>query len=167
MEHYTYNNGLMQAAGGGHLAKVIVCVDGFNLYYGAPKSTPYNQRNSLKGLHGAGNRGGFPAFWCFRFAVVRRAGVPDNLIKVWKGHSQNLMDLYSAQLRHDVAYNIVASARLKHSQFFETQLRACTVRAQIALRKKRKGCRGAATLMNRLLEEMVAGVRFEPTTFEL
>jgi hypothetical protein len=149
------------------LAKVIVCVDGFNLYYGAPKSTPYNQRNSLKGLHGAGNRGGFPAFWCFRFAVVRRAGVPDNLIKVWKGHSQNLMDLYSAQLRHDVAYNIVASARLKHSQFFETQLRACTVGAQIALRKKRKGCRGAATLMNQLLEEMVAGVRFEPTTFGL
>jgi len=60
MEYYTYNNGLMQAAGGGHLAKVIVCVDGFNLYYGAPKSTPYNQRNSLKTLHGARNRGGIP-----------------------------------------------------------------------------------------------------------
>ncbi len=114
-----------------------------------------------------GIEGGFHAFWCFRFAVVRRAGVPDNLIKVWKGHSQNLMELYSAQFRHDVAYNIVASARLKHSQFFETQLRACTVRAQIALRKKRKSCRGAATLMNQLLEEMVAGVRFEPTTFGL
>jgi hypothetical protein len=40
----------------------------------------------------------------FRFAVLRRAGVPENLIKLWLGHSQNLMDLYAAQLRLDVAY---------------------------------------------------------------
>ena len=62
-----------------------------------------DQRNSLKALHGAGNRGGFHAFRRFRFAVLRRAGVPDNLIKLWMGHSQNLMDLYAAQLRYDVA----------------------------------------------------------------
>jgi len=30
--------------------------------------------------------------------------VPENLITLWLGHSQNLMDLYAAQLRHDVAY---------------------------------------------------------------
>jgi hypothetical protein len=30
--------------------------------------------------------------------------VPENLIKQWMGHSQNLMDLYAAQLRLDVAY---------------------------------------------------------------
>jgi len=30
--------------------------------------------------------------------------VPENLIKLWLGHSQNLMDLYAAQLRHDVVY---------------------------------------------------------------
>ena len=30
--------------------------------------------------------------------------MPDNLIKLWMGHSQNLMDLYAAQLRYDVAY---------------------------------------------------------------
>jgi integrase len=63
-----------------------------------------DQRNSLKALHGAGNRGGFHAFRRFRFAVLRRAGVPENLIKLWLGHSQNLMDLYAAQLRLDVAY---------------------------------------------------------------
>ena len=63
-----------------------------------------DQRNSLKALHGAGNRGGFHAFRRFRFAVLRRAGVPENLIKLWLGHSQNLMDLYAAQLRYDVAY---------------------------------------------------------------
>ena len=34
-----------------------------------------DQRNSLKALHGAGNRGGFHAFRRFRFAVLRKAGV--------------------------------------------------------------------------------------------
>jgi integrase len=63
-----------------------------------------DQRNSLKALHGAGNRGGFHAFRRFRFAVLRKAGVPDNLTKLWMGHSQNLIDLYAAQLRYDVAY---------------------------------------------------------------
>jgi hypothetical protein len=29
---------------------------------------------------------------------------PENLIKLRLGHSQNLKDLYAAQLRHDVAY---------------------------------------------------------------
>jgi len=53
---------------------------------------------------GAGNRVGFHAFRRFRFAKLRRTGVPDNLIKLCMGHSQNLMDLYAAQLRHGVAY---------------------------------------------------------------
>jgi integrase len=35
-----------------------------------------DQSNSLKALHGAGNRGGFHAFRCFRFAVLRRGGCP-------------------------------------------------------------------------------------------
>ena len=30
--------------------------------------------------------------------------MPENLINPWMGHSQNLMDLYAAQLRYDVAY---------------------------------------------------------------
>jgi hypothetical protein len=40
----------------------------------------------------------------FRFSLLRRAGVSENLIKQWLGHSQNLVDLYAAQLRYDVAY---------------------------------------------------------------
>jgi integrase len=55
-------------------------------------------------LHRAGKRGGFHAFRRFRFTVLRKAGVPDNLIKQWLGHSQNLIDHYAAQLQHDVAY---------------------------------------------------------------
>lgn len=65
---------------------------------------PLDQRDTLKALHGAGKRGGFHAFRRFRFAVLRKAGVPDNLIKQWLGHSQNLLDLYAAQLQLDVAY---------------------------------------------------------------
>jgi hypothetical protein len=37
-------------------------------------------------------------------AVLRGGGVPDNLFKLWLGHSQNLMDRYAAQLRYDLAY---------------------------------------------------------------
>jgi integrase len=50
-----------------------------------------DQGNSLKALHAAGNRGGYHAFRRFRFAVLRKAGVPDDLIKLWLGHSQNLI----------------------------------------------------------------------------
>jgi hypothetical protein len=57
-----------------------------------------------KALHGAGNRGGFHAFRRFRFAILRKAGVPESLIKLWMGHSQNLIDLYAAQLRYDETY---------------------------------------------------------------
>src|SRR5258708_17625958 len=31
-------------------------------------------------------------------------GAPDDLIKLWLGHSQNLIDLYAAQLRYDETY---------------------------------------------------------------
>jgi len=40
----------------------------------------------------------------FVFAVLRKAGVPDDLIKPWLGLSQNLIDLYAAQLRYDETY---------------------------------------------------------------
>jgi integrase len=46
-----------------------------------------DQRNSLKARTEQGTEGGFHAFRRFRFAVLRRAGVPNNLIKLWLGHS--------------------------------------------------------------------------------
>lgn len=63
-----------------------------------------DSRNLLDVLHRAGKRGGFHAFRRFRFAVLRKAGVPEDLMKLWLGHSQNLIDLYAAQLRFDEAY---------------------------------------------------------------
>jgi hypothetical protein len=55
-------------------------------------------------LQRAGRQGGNHAFRRFRFAVLRKAGIPDGLIKLWLGHSQNLIDLYAAQLRYDETY---------------------------------------------------------------
>ena len=63
-----------------------------------------DSRNVLDVLQQAGRQGGYHAFRRFRFAVLRKAGVPDDLIKLWLGHSQNLMDLYAAQLRYDETY---------------------------------------------------------------
>jgi integrase len=69
-----------------------------------PTGRVLNPRNSPKVLHGAGNRGGLHTFRRFRFSVLRRAGVPENLIQQRLGHSQNLVDLYAAQLRYDETY---------------------------------------------------------------
>ena len=44
-----------------------------------------DQRNVLDVLHQAGKRGGFHVFRRFRFAVLRKAGVPDDLIKTVAG----------------------------------------------------------------------------------
>jgi integrase len=63
-----------------------------------------DSRNVLDVLQQAGRQGGYHAFRRFRFAILRKAGVPDDLIKLWLGHSQNLIDLYAAQLRYDETY---------------------------------------------------------------
>jgi integrase len=63
-----------------------------------------DQRNVLDALHKVGKRGGFHVFRRFRFALLRKAGVPEHLIKLWLGHSQDLTDRYAAQLYEDVAY---------------------------------------------------------------
>jgi hypothetical protein len=61
-----------------------------------------DQRSALNELHTTGKRGGFHIFRRFRFAALRKARMPDHLIKLWMGHSQNLMDRYAAQLDMDI-----------------------------------------------------------------
>jgi len=117
-----------------------------------------DQRNSLKALHGAGNRGGFHAFRRFRFAVLRRAGVPENLIKQWLGHSQNLIDLYAAQLLYDETYRRESCEKAGLGLNWANW--AINPKHQFARRLLRK------TILKQDLE-MVAGVRFELTTFGL
>jgi integrase len=52
----------------------------------------------------AGRTIGFHVFRRYRAAVLRKARVPEDLIKLWLGHAQGLTDRYAAQLRDDVAY---------------------------------------------------------------
>jgi hypothetical protein len=63
-----------------------------------------DQRNVFDALHIVGKRGGFHVFRRFRFALLRKEGIPEHLIKLWLGHPQDLTDRYAAQLNEDVAY---------------------------------------------------------------
>src|SRR5580692_6958944 len=38
------------------------------------------------------------------FCGTPQGGVPDDLIKLWLGHSQDLIDLYAAELQYDETY---------------------------------------------------------------
>jgi hypothetical protein len=51
-----------------------------------------------------GNKADITRSAAFVLRYFRKAGVPDDLIKLWLGHSQNLIDLYAAQLRYDETY---------------------------------------------------------------
>ena len=55
----------------------------------------------LRALHATG----FHAFRRLRTEVLRRARVPEDLVKLWLGHSkQTMTDLYADGLRNDAAW---------------------------------------------------------------
>jgi hypothetical protein len=82
------------------------------------------------------------------------AARPENLIKLWMGHSQNLMDLYAAQLL------IVANGAIELVWDLSWANWAINRKPQFARHSSRK------PVLRQVLE-MVAGVRFELTTFGL
>ena len=92
------------------------------------------------------------------FVLRYKAGVPDDLIKLWLGHSQNLIDLYAAQLRYDDTYRRESCERLVWDLSWANW--AINQGCQFARPSSRK------PVMRQVLE-MVAGVRFELTTFGL
>jgi integrase len=64
--------------------------------------TPLNQRNLLKVLHCTGVKVGFHALRRFRTETLRRARVPEDLIRLWLGHSSaSVTDLYAEGLQND------------------------------------------------------------------
>lgn len=66
---------------------------------------PLVQRNALRALHSTGEKVGFHAFRRFRTETLRRAGVPEDLIRMWLGHAkQSVTDLYAGGLQHDKAW---------------------------------------------------------------
>ena len=64
---------------------------------------PLQARNVHRILQGAGGRG-FHALRRYRAAVLRKARVPEDLVKLWLGHAVNLTDTYALQLREDLEY---------------------------------------------------------------
>lgn len=89
------------------LAKVVrEYVAGKNGYlFSTKKGRPLLSENVRRVLRQAAQMTvGFHAFRRYRAAVLRKARVPEDLIKLWLGHAQNLTDRYAAQLRDDVAY---------------------------------------------------------------
>ena len=72
--------------------------------FGTRDGKPLLQRNVLRVLHNTGFKVGQHAFRRFRSAVLRKARVPEDLLKFWLGHARNLTDTYASQLREDVAF---------------------------------------------------------------
>lgn len=88
------------------LARVLRewAADKKNYLFTSAVGTPLIQRNALHRLHNA-KKIGFHAFRRFRTEVLRRSRVPEDLIRLWLGHSKvSLTDLYADGLRNDVRW---------------------------------------------------------------
>jgi integrase len=63
------------------------------------------QRNVRRALHATGKKIGFHAFRRFRTETLRRALVPEDLTKLWLGHSKSsITDFYAGGLSKDLAW---------------------------------------------------------------
>jgi integrase len=66
---------------------------------------PIQQRNVLRALHATGKKLGLHSFRRFRTESLRRARVPEDLIKLWLGHSKDTVtDFYASGLSKDLAW---------------------------------------------------------------
>jgi len=76
------------------------------------KARPLSQRNLLRVLHALAGKTGLHAFRRFRTSILRKAGVPDDLIQLWLGHAgRSITDDYARQLREDVPFRQEWSTR--------------------------------------------------------
>ena len=64
---------------------------------------PLSQQNVLRSLHAVVSVG-LHAFRRYRTEVLRRAGCPEDLVRMWLGHaSESITDWYALGLRNDEA----------------------------------------------------------------
>jgi len=57
------------------------------------------------GRHAAGKKVGLHAFRRFRTETLRRVRVPEDLVKLWLGHSkESVTDFYAGGLQNDIAW---------------------------------------------------------------
>ncbi len=73
--------------------------------FAAKSGRPLQQRNVLRALHATGKKVGLHAFRRFRAETLRRARVPEDLTRLWLGHSkQTVTDFYASGLEKDEAW---------------------------------------------------------------
>jgi integrase len=73
------------------------------LLFSTRKGSPLSQRNAIRAFHGAGANCGFHALRRFRTETLRRARVPEDLIRLWLGHAGTSMtDTYAKGLATDI-----------------------------------------------------------------
>jgi integrase len=73
--------------------------------FAAKGGRPLQQRNVIRALHATGKKVGLHAFRRFRTETLRRARVPEDLTKLWLGHSkQTVTDFYASGLQKDEAW---------------------------------------------------------------
>jgi len=73
--------------------------------FAAKSERPLQQRNVLRVLHATGKKVGLHAFRRFRTETLRRTRVPEDLTRLWLGHSkQTVTDFYAGGLEKDVAW---------------------------------------------------------------
>jgi integrase len=73
--------------------------------FSARNGRPLEKRNAHRVLHATGKKVGFHAFRRFRTETLRRARVPEDLTRLWLGHSkQTVTDLYAVGLEKDEAW---------------------------------------------------------------
>jgi len=73
--------------------------------FAAKSGRPLQQRNVHRALHATGKKVGFHAFRRFRTETLRRARVPEELTRLWLGHSkQTVTDFYAIGLEKDEAW---------------------------------------------------------------
>ena len=70
--------------------------------FAAKSGRPLQQRNVLRALHATGKKVGLHAFRRFRTETLRRERIPEDLTKLWLGHSkQTVTDFYAIGLQKD------------------------------------------------------------------
>jgi integrase len=75
--------------------------------FAAASGRPLQPRNVLRSLHATGKKIGFHAFRRLRTETLRRARVPEDLIKLWLGHAKNsVTDFYAGGLSKDLAWRL-------------------------------------------------------------
>jgi integrase len=70
--------------------------------FATARGKPLGQRNVLRALHATGKTVGLHAFRRFRTETLRRACIPEDLTKLWLGHStKTITDSYALGLQKD------------------------------------------------------------------